>query len=280
MTIIKSAPTVTLTGTPFTANYLSSFTVATTENSGVTPTITATPITRCTISGNTVTMVSGTGNCTVKASWAANTYYLAGSATQFTTAEPLSSSVSWTAPAPITYGTTLSGVLNATAGVPGTFVYKDGSITVKASKVLEAGSYTLSCTFTPTLKTDYTTVTTTVPLLVKQAASSITITSPSVTITQNGTGVASTNVTFNVATSHTAGVSTHGTVTLSTGGTGPTCTAEFSPTTGNGNCGLTFIHTPTGTYTVTATYSGDANHTGSNNSTQHPPITITVNPHP
>jgi hypothetical protein len=215
----------------------------------------------------------------VKASWAANTYYLAASLTQFTTAELLSSSVSWTAPAPITYGTTLSGVLNATASVPGTFVYKDGSISVKASKVLEAGSYTLSCTFTPTLKTDYTTVTTTVPLLVNQAATRTSITSASATITQNGTGVVSTNVTFNVATGHTPGVSTHGTVTLSTGGTGPNCTAEFSTLTGNGNCSLAFLHI-TGTYTVTATYSGDANHTGSNNSTQRPPITITVNPHP
>jgi hypothetical protein len=88
-TVKKVAATVTFTGTPESAAYLSSFTVATTANSGIIPKITAAPATVCTISGPTVTMKSGTGTCTLKASWATNDYYLAASLTQSTSAELL-----------------------------------------------------------------------------------------------------------------------------------------------------------------------------------------------
>ena len=84
--VTKVAPTVTFTGAPASAAYLSSFTVATTENSGITPTIVTTTGGVCTVSGTTVTMKKGTGTCTVKASWATDAYYLAASLTQSTTA--------------------------------------------------------------------------------------------------------------------------------------------------------------------------------------------------
>ena len=73
--------------------------------------------------------------------------------------------ISWATPAPITYGTPLSSAqLNATASVPGTFVYTPG-----AGTILGVGSQTLSVTFTPTDTTDYTTATATVQLTVNQA---------------------------------------------------------------------------------------------------------------
>jgi hypothetical protein len=84
--VTKVAPTVTFTGAPGSAEYLSTFTVATTENSGVTPTITSTTGSVCSVSGDVVTMKSGTGTCTVKASWATNDYYLAANLEQSTTA--------------------------------------------------------------------------------------------------------------------------------------------------------------------------------------------------
>jgi hypothetical protein len=63
--------------------------------------------------------------------------------------------INWTTPAAITYPSALSSTqLNATANVPGTFVY-----TPTAETVLAAGSQTLSVTFTPTDSTDYTSAT-------------------------------------------------------------------------------------------------------------------------
>ncbi len=68
--------------------------------------------------------------------------------------------VTWSDPAPIASGTPLSGTqLNATADVPGTFVY-----TPAAGTVLSAGLSTLSVTFTPDNTTLYETVTHTVSL--------------------------------------------------------------------------------------------------------------------
>jgi hypothetical protein len=82
--------------------------------------------------------------------------------------------ITWTAPASITYGTALSAAqLDATASVPGTFAYTPAS-----GVVLGAGPQTLSVTFTPTDNTDYTTATATVPLVVTQATPTITWATP------------------------------------------------------------------------------------------------------
>jgi hypothetical protein len=72
--------------------------------------------------------------------------------------------ITWANPAAITYGTALSSTqLNATANVPGTFVYSPA-----AGAVLTAGTHTLSVAFTPTDSVDYTTASAQVSLLVTQ----------------------------------------------------------------------------------------------------------------
>jgi Legume lectin domain/Abnormal spindle-like microcephaly-assoc'd, ASPM-SPD-2-Hydin len=72
--------------------------------------------------------------------------------------------ITWPTPAPITSGTPLSSIqLNATANVPGTFVYNP-----PAGTVLPAGSQTLSVTFAPTDAVDYTTASAHVTILVTQ----------------------------------------------------------------------------------------------------------------
>ena len=82
--------------------------------------------------------------------------------------------VTWTTPAAITYGAALSATqLNATANVPGTFVYAPA-----VGAVLTAGGQTLSATFTPTDATDFTTGTANVVLTVNKATPSITWTTP------------------------------------------------------------------------------------------------------
>ncbi len=97
-------------------------------------------------------MASGTGTCKVTAKWAADSNYLAAAGTQSTTASLLTSTISWTAPAAITYGTPLSATqLDATANVAGKFTYSPS-----ANALLAAGTHTLSVTFKPTLSKDYT----------------------------------------------------------------------------------------------------------------------------
>src|SRR5213079_2769416 len=72
--------------------------------------------------------------------------YTGATATTPITVLKASSTITWVAPADLTYGTALSGTqLNATANVPGSFVYSP-----VAGTVLNAGAQTLSVTFTPT----------------------------------------------------------------------------------------------------------------------------------
>src|SRR6185295_17868510 len=86
-----------------------------------------------------------------------------------------STTITWTAPADITYGTALGATqLNATANVPGTFVYSP-----VAGTVLNAGAeQTLSATFTPTDAANYTTATKSVSISVLKATATISWTTP------------------------------------------------------------------------------------------------------
>ncbi|MEY4006475.1 MAG: hypothetical protein RLZZ221_2571, partial [Verrucomicrobiota bacterium] len=73
--------------------------------------------------------------------------------------------ITWVNPAAITYGTALSATqLNATANVPGEFIYNPS-----VGTRLEAGARPLSVTFTPTDTTNYSPATRTVNLTVNKA---------------------------------------------------------------------------------------------------------------
>jgi hypothetical protein len=73
--------------------------------------------------------------------------------------------LTWATPAAITYGTALSATqLDATASVPGSFVY-----TPSAGTVPGAGTQMLTATFSPTDNVNYATATATVQLLVNPA---------------------------------------------------------------------------------------------------------------
>ncbi len=87
------------------------------------------------------------------------------------TVTPPAPTISWPAPAAITYGTPLSSTqLDATASVPGSFVY-----TPAAGAVLKANTQpqTLSVFFTPTDTTDYATVSQTTTIVVKPATPTV-----------------------------------------------------------------------------------------------------------
>jgi N-acetylneuraminic acid mutarotase len=132
--------------------------------------------------------------------------------------------ITWSNPANITYGTALSGTqLDATALVPGTFVY-----TPAAGTILNAGaSQTLSVTFTPTDTTDYNSVTQTATINVNPATPVLTWSNPA-NITY-GTPLSGTQLN---ATASVPGTFTYTPAagTILGAGAGQTLSVTFTPT--------------------------------------------------
>jgi sugar lactone lactonase YvrE len=266
----RVSPTVNFSGVPSSAPYNSTFTLIATTNSSTTAVITTSDSVNCPLSGSSTptsaTILKSTGTCKFTATWPADSDYTGAAPTLTTTAEKAASIITWAPPAAITYGTALSGTqLDATANGPGTYTY-----TPAVGKVENAGTFNLDVTFKPT-NTNYANAIATVPLQVLQATTATTITSASMTVMMNVSGVASATLDFNVTSYKPTGA-----VTL-TASSGEVCSGVPNLLTGNGSCHLIF--TTTGTRTITASYSGDANHAASNSSSQTPAITVTVNPH-
>ena len=126
--------------------------------------------------------VSGTV-LSIGASQALQVIFMPADSTDYTTAtdtvsitvNQATSTITWATPAPITYGTALSGTqLNATGSVSGTMAYNPAAGTVLGPGV----SQVLQVTFTPTDATDYTTATATVSINVNKAAPTITWAAP------------------------------------------------------------------------------------------------------
>ena len=164
--------------------------------------------------------------------------------------------ITWATPSPIGYGTTLAGVLNATAKngantVPGTFTYTSQlngvgtPTTVTASTVLAVGTYTLTANFAPSSSTNFNTpssvgvsltVTKATPTITWPAASGITY--GQTLASSNLTGGSALNGSTTVAgsfafttptTAPTAG--THAENVIFT----PTDSADYNPVTGSVN---------------------------------------------
>ena len=124
----------------------------------------------------------------------APTIYTTATATQSLVVNKAVPVITWAAPAPINYGTPLSAAqLNATANVPGTFVYSPA-----AGTVLTANTRTLSVNFTPADTTDYATVTATQSLVVNKAVPVITWAAPAAITYGTPLSPAQLNATANV----------------------------------------------------------------------------------
>jgi hypothetical protein len=157
------------------------FPVAATSNSSGTITYSVV-LGPATVSGNIVTL-TGAGPVTLEASQVASGPYAA--ATQQTTFNVVKAtpSITWVPASRISYGTSLSALLNASASynstsVPGTFSYTaqaagSSVVPVTAVTVLAPGSYTLAASFTPTVTVNYEPANTSVQLLVAQATLTI-----------------------------------------------------------------------------------------------------------
>jgi photosystem II stability/assembly factor-like uncharacterized protein len=139
-----AAPSLTLGGTG---------TVSATATSNLPVTFaTATPAV-CSVSGSTVTALTA-GTCTISADQVGNSSYSGAAATQSIIVAKVTPVITWVNPADMLVGTPLSSVqLNATATVPGSFVYTPASGTVLG---LGAGQ-SLSVLFTPNDPANYIT---------------------------------------------------------------------------------------------------------------------------
>jgi hypothetical protein len=208
----------------------------------------------CAITPATLTPTAGgTGFAVTLGSATVGTFNFAiqgadGALTQATPTETLTvnkatPTITWATPSPITYGTALSSTqLNATASVPGTFVYSPVSGTV-----LGAGLQTLSVTFTPTDTTDYNAATATMTLVVNKATPTITWATPS-PITY-GTALSSTQLN---ATASVPGTFAYSPVSGTVLGAGlQTLSVTFTPTD------TTDYNTATATVTLVVTAASD-----------------------
>jgi hypothetical protein len=157
------------------------------------------------------------------------------------TKAPTSNTITWTNPAPITYGTLLSSAqLDASSTVTGAFSYNPAT-----GALLPAGPQTLTATFNPSDSTDYATGAASVPLTVNKATTTITI---AVTTSQTVTG---TTATITATVHPQIGGTPTGTVTYYNGSTSLGSAAVGTP--------FTTPVLPVGTNQLSAVYSGDSN---------------------
>jgi hypothetical protein len=179
------------------------------------------------------------------------TDYSNASATVTLTVNKATPIITWNTPAAVTVGTALSATqLDATANVPGTFVYNPAAGTTMST----AGSISLSSFFTPTDTTDYSSAPATVLLAVNSAAKI----TPMVTLLPTSS---------TITTAQQLGVTV--TVTTTPGNPAPTGTVTLvgGNFSGNGTLsnGSTTITIPSGSLSVgtaqlTATYAGDSSY--------------------
>jgi FtsP/CotA-like multicopper oxidase with cupredoxin domain len=221
------APTVTFTGAPATANYQSTFTVASTTNATTTAVITASGA--CTVAGSTVTMTSGTGTCSLIATWAADNNYSSATATQSTGAAQIAPTVAFTgAPANAAYKSTFT--VTATTNSTAVATIAAAGVCSIAGNVVTMTSGAGTCTLTANWPADPNYLAAG-PL---SQTTTATLAAPTVTFT-GAPATAAYQSTFTVA--NTTNASTTATITAS-----GACTISgntVTMTSGTGTCSLT-----------------------------------------
>ena len=173
-----------------------------------------------------ILLESGLGQALTATLTPDNTNYTAATASVRLNVLQATPLITWTNPADIAYGAALgNGQLNATASVPGSFLYTPGEGTVPSA----GAEQVLSVAFSPT-DTNYTTATNTVRLNVLQATPLITWTNPADITYGTALGEGQLNATANVPGRFNYAPPA-GTV-LSAGG-GQTLAATFTPDDAN-----------------------------------------------
>lgn len=199
------------------------------------------------------------GSYTIQVSYSGDSNFSAGETSTIITltVAKITPTIVWSVSSGITYGATLSSVLDAIAkngstAVPGVFTYTatptgDTSSAVTATTVLGGGSYTLTASFTPTDGSTYTTATGTVRLTVSPLAPVITLTSSA------NPQYLQDPITFTATVTSEVGVPT-GTVSFYDG-----ATLLGTVTLKAGVATFTISSLAIGPHSITAVYSGSAN---------------------
>ena len=248
-TVNQATPTLTVASSSNPSTYGGSVKFTATISSGPTGTVTfydgSSSIGTGTISGGKATYTTTglmAGAHSITASWPGNSNYNSVTSSAITqTVNQGTPSITWGTPAAITYGTALSATqLDATTSPAGAFVYSPTSGTV-----LNAGSQTLSVTFTPTDTVDYTTASKNVTLTVNKGT-------PTITVATSGSPS-----TYGVGVTFTATISSGltGTVTFHNGGSS-IGTGTISGTTAT----LTTSALTAGSRSITAGWAGSSNY--------------------
>jgi len=227
-----SAQSVTLNATVISTSTVTGGTVTFTVASGATTigSPVSVPVTNGAASaGYTIPADTPVGSYTVIATYSGDATLPASSGSTALSIIAAATSLTWPQPAAITYGTALSGTqLNAATLVPGTFTYSPASGTV-----LNAGTHTLSVTFTPA-SANYLPSTGLVSLTVNKAQPIVSLVGG--TFTYDGAA-------------HPATVSVKGVLN-----------EDLAPVTLAYVPGGASAPVDAGTYAVTASYAGDGNY--------------------
>ena len=167
--------------------------------------------------------------------------YQATSGTVSVTVAKATPVITWSTPAAITYGTTLSATqLNATSSVAGSFVYSPTN-----GALLNAGTNMLNVTLNPTDTNNYTTASKSLSLVVNKAGSTVTVTG---------------------ATNYTYNGSAQGPTTSTKTGSSGAVTYSYAGTNGTVYAARSTRPMNVGSYTVVATLAGDSNYNGATSS--------------
>ncbi|MBI5296809.1 MAG: S-layer homology domain-containing protein [Chloroflexi bacterium] len=151
------------------------------------------------ITGSSATITDGAASVDATANGTTGSYTVTASTrgaddVNFSLANQETPVITWSNPADIVYGTTLSVTqLNATANVPGTFTY-----TPDTGTVLNAGSHTLHVDFVPTDTVNYANASKDVSITVTQAAPVITWSNPANIVYGTALSATQLNATANV----------------------------------------------------------------------------------
>ncbi|MGB6496320.1 MAG: FG-GAP-like repeat-containing protein, partial [Candidatus Acidiferrum sp.] len=244
---VSASFTITTTGSPTPSISLSGSLPAGlsfTDNGNGTATISGTPLAASTVGAFSITLTAHNGS----GPDASQSFTL--------TLNKGLPTLTWSAPAAITYGTVLSSTqLDATSSVPGTFAY-----TPAAGTTLSAGSQSLSVLFTPTDSVDFTTASASVSITVNKATPVITWSAPSSAITY-GTALSSAQLD---ATSSVAGTFVYTPAAGAMLNAGPqTLSVTFTPTNSSDNTTATdqisFTVNPASTSTALTASATSAN---------------------
>ncbi|MBX2966255.1 MAG: gliding motility-associated C-terminal domain-containing protein [Cyclobacteriaceae bacterium] len=219
LTIVKATPVITWNnpaaityGTPLSATQLNA-------TASVAGTFTYTPAGGTILNAGPNQVLSATFNPTNS-----NNYNSVTGITVLITVNKATPTITWTNPAAITYGTPLSSTqLNATASVPGSFVYNPA-----AGTILNAGAnQTLSVNFTPTNTNNYNTVIgRTVQITVNKANPVVTWNTPAPITFGTPLSATQLNASANVAGTF---VYTPATGTILNAGANQTLSVNFTP---------------------------------------------------